>query len=107
MCLFCDLVSGKIPSKNVLENDEFVSFYDIAPRAKIHVLVIPKKHFDSFNEIDGETMSLMTKFIQQVVEELNIKESGYRVVTNVGKDGRQEVNHIHFHILGGERLAIV
>jgi histidine triad (HIT) family protein len=68
------------------------------------VLVIPKKHIDSFNEVDSQTMALMTPFIQEVTKKLALDKNGYRVVTNIGSDGGQEVKHLHFHILGGGKL---
>jgi len=104
MCIFCKIVQGEIPSNKVLENDEFLAFHDINPSAPVHVLVIPKKHIDSFNEIDAQTMANMTPFIQEVTKKLALDKNGYRLVTNVGNDGGQEVKHIHFHILGGGKL---
>jgi len=104
MCIFCKIVEGEIPSNKVLENDDFLAFHDINPSAPVHVLVIPKKHIDSFNEIDSETMAKMTPFIQEVAKKLALDENGYRLVTNIGVDGGQEVKHIHFHILGGGKL---
>ena len=104
MCIFCKIVNGEIPSNKVLENDEFLAFHDINPSAPVHVLVIPKKHIDSFNEVDSTTMANMTPFIQEVAKTLALDKNGYRIVTNVGEDGGQEVKHLHFHILGGGKL---
>ncbi len=104
MCIFCKIVEGEIPSNKVLENDDFLAFHDINPSAPIHVLVIPKKHIENFHSVDGETMAKMTPFIQEVAQKLGIDKSGYRLVTNNGKDGGQEVLHLHFHILGGGKL---
>lgn len=105
MCIFCKIVKGEIPSKTVLEDETFLAFYDINPAKKIHVLVIPKEHFDSFNDVSGEIMLEMTEFIHKVVKKLGIEDSGYRLITNIGKDGGQEVSHLHFHILGGESVG--
>jgi len=104
MCLFCKIVNKEIPANIILENDDFLAFHDINPKAPIHILAIPKKHIESFNELDGELMSKMTSFIQEVAKEVNINKNGYRVITNIGDDGGQEVKHLHFHILGGAKL---
>jgi len=104
MCIFCKIVEGEIPSKKVLENDEFLAFEDINPSAPIHILVIPKAHIESFNEVRGEVMAKMTEFIQEVVKKVGIDEDGYRLVTNINENGGQEVKHLHFHILGGAKL---
>jgi histidine triad (HIT) family protein len=105
MCLFCKIVKDEIPSKRVLENDDFIAFHDINPIAPIHLLNIPKQHVDSFNEVNGQMMSNMTSFMQDVAKEINISQSGYRVITNIGDDGSQEVKHLHFHMLGGAKLS--
>jgi len=105
MCIFCKIVNKEIPSNIILENKEFLAFHDINPKAPIHILVIPKSHVDSFNEVDPQTMKNMTSFIHDVTKELKIENSGYRVITNVGEDGGQEVKHLHFHIVGGAKLA--
>ena len=103
MCIFCKIVNNEIPSNKVLEDDDFLAFFDINPQKKVHVLVIPKKHFSSFEEVDSDTMGKMTTFIQEVTKKLNLK--GYRLITNIGEDGGQEVLHLHFHILGGEKVG--
>jgi histidine triad (HIT) family protein len=104
MCLFCKIVNKEIPSNIILEDENFIAFHDINPKAPVHVLAIPKVHVDSFNEVSPEIMSNMTSFIQKVAQELNIEKSGYRVITNIGENGGQEVKHLHFHILGGAKL---
>ncbi len=105
MCIFCKIVKGEIPNKTVLENDDFLCFYDINPLRKIHVLVIPKEHYESFEQVPAVLMGKMTSFIQEVSKKLNINESGYRLITNIGKDGGQEVPHLHFHLLGGQSVG--
>ncbi|MHC3994157.1 histidine triad nucleotide-binding protein [Thiomicrolovo sp. ZZH C-3] len=104
MCLFCKIANNELSANTVHENDDFIAFHDINPKAPVHVLAIPKTHVDSFNEVTPEMMAGMTVFIQEVVEKVDIKESGYRVITNIGENGGQEVKHLHFHILGGARL---
>jgi histidine triad (HIT) family protein len=105
MCIFCKIVSGEIPSNKVLENEKFLAFNDINPIAPVHILVIPKKHIKSLNEVDSQTMEEITEFIKEVAKKAGIFESGYRVITNIGENGGQEVPHLHFHILGGTKLA--
>lgn len=104
MCIFCKIVNKEIPSNLVAENEEFYAFHDINPKAPVHVLVIPKAHYDSFKEIPGEVMGRMSTFMQNVAKTLGIDESGYRIISNIGEDGGQEVKHLHFHLLGGARL---
>ena len=105
MCIFCDLIEGKIPSTKILENDNFLAFEDINPQAKIHALIIPKVHIQSFNEMTPNVMAEMTTFIQEVALTLGVKSDGYRLITNIGENGNQEVKHIHFHLLAGEQLG--
>lgn len=104
MCIFCKIVNKEIPANIELENDDFIAFHDINPKAPVHILAIPKLHVDSFNEVTPQTMSGMTSFIQQVAKEVGIDKTGYRVITNIGENGGQEVQHLHFHILGGAKL---
>ena len=104
MCLFCKIVNKEIPSNIILEDDNFLAFHDINPKAPVHILAIPKVHVDSFNEVSGEMMSNMTEFIQKIAQEVKIEDSGYRVITNIGDNGGQEVKHLHFHVLGGAKL---
>jgi histidine triad (HIT) family protein len=104
MCLFCKIVNKEIPANIILENDNFLAFHDINPKAPVHILAIPKKHVDSFVEVSPQTMSGMTTFIQELAREVKIEKSGYRVITNIGENGGQEVQHLHFHVLGGAKL---
>lgn len=104
MCLFCKIANKEIPSNAVAENETFFAFHDINPKAPVHVLVIPKKHFDSFKDIPGELMGKMTVFMQNVAKDLGVDETGYRIISNIGEDGGQEVKHLHFHLLGGAHL---
>jgi len=104
MCLFCKIASKEIPSNIIAENEDFIAFHDINPKAPVHILAIPKQHFESFNDVSPEIMSGMTSFIQQIVKDIHIEKSGYRVITNIGENGGQEVKHLHFHILGGAHL---
>lgn len=105
MTIFERIVAGEIPCKKVLENEQFLAFYDIAPKAKIHVLAIPKQCIKDFQEADPKLLGELSAFIQVVVKVLGIDKSGYRIISNIGRDGGQEVPHLHFHILGGEKLG--
>lgn len=106
-CIFCKIVKGKIPSAKVYEDDKILAFRDINPEAPVHILVIPKEHFDSVNsleenaDIGAHILSVIPKIAKS--EKL---DSGYRVITNVGEDGGQSVHHLHFHILGGKKLPL-
>ena len=102
MCIFCKIVKGEIPNQTILEDENFLAFNDINPTRKIHVLIIPKNHYDSFDVTPPEVMKDMTEFIQKVALKLDVKQSGYRLITNIGDDGGQEVHHLHFHLIGGE-----
>lgn len=107
-CLFCKIVKGEVPSTKVYEDEEILAFKDINPAAPIHILVIPKKHIESLAHLEKEDETLVGRIygaINQIAEEHGFKEKGYRVIVNCGKDGGQEVMHLHFHILGGKKLG--
>lgn len=104
-CVFCKIVNGDIPSTKVYEDEKVIAFKDIAPIAPVHILVVPKQHINSLNELeDNELLANIFKTIKKVAKEVGVYEKGYRVVTNIGEDGGQAVKHLHFHILGGEKL---
>ena len=105
MCIFCKIVKGEIPNQTILEDESFLAFNDINPTRKIHVLIIPKEHYASFDVTPPKIMSEMTAFIQKVAGVLGVKESGYRLITNIGDHGGQEVHHLHFHLIGGEPVG--
>ena len=106
-CLFCKIINGNIPSAKVYENEYVYAFKDINPNAPVHVLVVPKTHIASVDEINADNVSLASEVLKAipVIAKLCGLENGYRVVTNVGEDGCQSVKHMHFHILGGKKLA--
>lgn len=106
-CLFCKIVEGSIPADVLFEDDELMVFKDINPKAKHHVLIIPKKHIATLNDTQTEDQALLGTLMlkaKAIAEELGIAESGYRVVMNCNDDGGQEVYHIHLHCMGGEKL---
>ncbi len=105
-CIFCKIISGEIPSKKVYEDEGVYAFHDINPMAPVHVLVVPKLHIASANEITSENASAIADIfsaIPRIAKELGLT-NGYRVITNCGSDACQSVQHLHFHILGGKKL---
>jgi len=96
-CIFCKIVKGEIPSKKVLENDNFLAFHDINPVAPIHVLIIPKEHFENFDKTPKKVLGEINNFIKEVAKELKI--SDYRLIINNGKNAGQEVFHLHIHMM--------
>lgn len=107
-CLFCKIIKGEIPCNKVYEDDEVLAFYDINPAAPIHILVIPKKHIISLAHLEKEDEPVVGKIyhvINQIAQDKGFKQDGYRVIVNCGKNGGQEIMHLHFHILGGTQLG--
>ena len=106
-CIFCKIISGEISAKMVFEDERMIAFNDINPQAPIHVLLIPKEHFASLNEIPEEKKGILNHLLlkaRQIAREKEIAENGYRIVLNTARDSGQEVFHIHFHLLGGRRM---
>ena len=106
-CLFCKIIRKEIPSNFLYETDQVIVIRDINPKAKVHILVIPKQHVVTFNDITTATSSVMADLglaIAQVTKNLGIADSGYKVVANNGRDGGQLVPHLHLHVLGGESV---
>lgn len=105
-CIFCKIARGEIESEFLYDDEEIVAFYDINPAAPVHILIIPKTHIDSADDIDEKTSPLVGKIFRiasKLAKEMNL-ERGYRVVNNCKDDGGQTVNHIHFHLLGGRQM---
>ena len=106
-CLFCKIVKGDIPSTKVYEDEKVLAFLDIAPMAPTHILVIPKAHIGSVNEVNAENAGIVAHIftvIPQIAQAEGLV-NGYRVVSNCGPDAGQTVHHLHFHILGGKLLS--
>lgn len=106
-CLFCKIISGEIPSAKVYEDDLVYAFRDINPQTPVHVLVIPKKHFASMDEIDqaeDHEIAACLRAVRLIARQENL-EKGYRVISNCGPDACQSVPHLHFHILGGRKMS--
>lgn len=105
-CLFCSIIKGEIPSKKVYEDDMVYAFRDINPMAPTHILIVPKCHIQSADEVTEEN-SRYVAHIFEVIPKIAKAEgltNGYRVITNCGEDGCQSVKHLHFHLLGGKKL---
>ena len=107
-CLFCKIVAGDIPSTKVYEDDLVLAFRDIAPMAPTHILVIPKAHIGSVNEITADNAAVVAHIFTVIptIARAEGLENGYRVVSNCGSDAGQTVHHLHFHILGGKKLNV-
>jgi histidine triad (HIT) family protein len=106
-CIFCKIIAGEIPSTQVYADEQVFAFRDINPVAPTHVLIIPRQHIASVNELRAEDEQLTGHLFtaaRQIAEQEGIAESGYRLIINTGPDGRQEVFHIHLHLIGGQRM---
>lgn len=107
-CLFCKIINKEIPADIVYEDKDILAFMDIAPKAPVHILIIPKKHLANINEAgqtDRELSSKMIFVAKDLAKEYQLDQSGYRLVSNSGPDSGQIVSHLHFHLLGGQKLG--
>ncbi|OGO04447.1 MAG: histidine triad nucleotide-binding protein [Chloroflexi bacterium RBG_13_54_8] len=107
-CIFCNIIAGKIPGDIVYQDDNIIALRDISPQAPTHLLVMPKKHIPSLNDLDLEQEELTAYLIQvarQLAKKEGVAERGYRLAVNCGKEGGQIVPHVHFHLLGGRQLS--
>jgi len=103
-CLFCRIIAGEIPGTPVFENDKVYAFRDINPQAPVHVLIVPKRHMDNILGCDGETAAALVDAAQVIAAREGVDKSGFRLISNCGKDGAQSVNHLHVHLIGGRKL---
>jgi histidine triad (HIT) family protein len=106
-CLFCKIIAGEIPSKKIYEDDECFAFYDIAPQAPVHFLLVPKRHIRNIMELQQDDSALAGRLLykaQELAAKLGCAEKGARFVINCKSDGGQTVDHLHVHILGGRPL---
>ena len=104
-CIFCKIVAGQIPSKKAYEDEDILAFHDIHPWAPVHILIIPKRHITSMVDETMEDQALLGKMMSispKLMAELGVT-NGYRHVINTGRDGMQEVMHVHLHVMGGPR----
>lgn len=106
-CIFCKIINGEIPSKKVYEDDLVFAIEDINPCAPVHILILPKEHVESVSHLSIDHANLIGHIhlvAAKLSKELGVDETGYRLVTNVGKDGGQSVFHLHYHLIGGRGL---
>lgn len=105
-CLFCSIVNGEIPSQKVYENEYVYAFKDINPQAPVHILVVPKEHIASADDVNSGNSAYVAKIFEAIPEIAKAAglTNGYRIVSNCGDDACQSVKHLHFHILGGRKL---
>lgn len=107
-CLFCKIIKGEIPSKKVYEDSLCYAFEDIQPQAAVHILLVPKMHIASLAQAKQEQQLLLGHLMLcavNIARERGLEQDGYRVATNIGEHGRQSVQHLHLHIMGGELLS--
>ncbi|AII57601.1 HIT-like protein [Dehalococcoides mccartyi] len=107
-CLFCGIAKGEIPAQIVYKDEDLVAFKDINPQSPVHILIIPRRHIANLTELDEADTELAGKMILlagKLAREMDISESGYRLVINSGREGGQVVNHLHLHLLGGRQLG--
>ena len=104
-CIFCKIVASQIPSRKVFEDEQLLAFHDIQPWAPVHVLIIPKQHIESLAEVGPEHQELVGRMLvlaPRLMRELGVT-GGFRTLINTGRDGMQEVMHLHMHVIGGPR----
>lgn len=107
-CIFCRIAAGEVPARIFYADEEIVAFADAHPQAPVHILVIPRRHLTSLAAVGAEEAPLMGRLVTvaaRLAVEQGVAESGFRLVANTGADGGQEVNHLHFHLLGGRPLV--
>ncbi len=107
-CIFCQIVEGAIPTKKIYEDEQVIAFDDINPQARVHILVIPKLHVVSLDDTKDTDVSLLGQLMvvcAKMARERGLAESGYRVVTNIGREAGQSVFHLHLHVLGGRSFT--
>jgi histidine triad (HIT) family protein len=108
MCIFCKIVKGEIPARIVYEDDLVMAFHDINPQAPIHILIIPKEHIPTVNELEENHKELIGHIFlvaRKIAKDLEIAESGYRILVNCNRDGGQEIYHLHYHFFAGKPLG--
>ena len=106
-CIFCNIAAKEIPGKIAYEDDRILAFHDLEPQAPVHVLIIPKKHIASLDQVtedDRELMGYLMSKVKDIAKELGL-DNGYRVVINTGDDGMQTVKHLHVHLLGKRKMT--
>ena len=106
-CIFCKIIKKEVPAEIIYENEHVISFYGLTSIADVHVLIVPKKHIENIMDVkeeDGIIIAEIHKAFQVIAKKFGIDKSGFRVLTNTGKHGQQEVYHMHYHLVGGRQL---
>lgn len=107
-CIFCKIAGGEIAAELVYRDDQVVAFQDRAPLAPVHILIIPRLHIPTFNDLQLEHKELLGHLLQvsrEIARQNGLQDRGYRLIMNCGRDAGQEVDHLHFHLLGGKPLG--
>ncbi len=106
-CIFCKIANKEIVAEIVYENEKVIAFKDAKPVTPVHILIVPKKHISSINNLESQDKELIGELFliaQKIAKEQDVDQTGYRLVFNIGKDAGQTINHLHLHLLGGEKL---
>jgi histidine triad (HIT) family protein len=108
MCVFCKIINRELPAKVVYEDEKVIAFHDINPQAPVHILIVPKEHIPTVNDLEekhAEVVGHVFLVAKKIAQDMGFAEKGYRILINCNKDGGQEIYHIHFHLLGGKPLG--
>jgi len=109
-CLFCNIAAGKIPCDKLYEDKDILAFKDINPKGPVHILLVPKKHYPTLNDIPEKELPIVAKIFgvaQKMAKEQGVAESGYRTLVNTNKHSGQVVFHVHWHLIGGKPLGSI
>ena len=109
-CIFCSIIEKESPANIEYEDEDVIAFWDVSPKAAVHILIVPKRHIPSITnlqEVDGQLIGKMVLIAKDLAEKKEISEDGYRLVFNVGRHSGQVVNHIHLHLIGGRPLGSI
>ena len=108
MCVFCKIVNKELPAKVVYEDDLVMAFYDINPQAPVHILIVPKEHIPTVNDLEERHKELIGHIFlvaRKIAQDMGFAEKGYRILINCNRDGGQEIYHIHYHLFAGKPLG--
>lgn len=109
-CVFCQIVAGEVPAEIIFQDEEMTAFWDQHPAAPIHILIVPNKHIPSVNEVEQEDVALLGRLMlkaREIAAEQGVRDKGYRLLVNVGKEGGQSVFHLHLHLFAGPHLMAI
>ena len=109
-CVFCQIVAGVVPAEIIFQNEEMTAFWDQRPAAPIHILIVPNRHISSVNEVEQEDAALLGRLMlkaREIAAEQGVRDKGYRLLVNVGKEGGQSVFHLHLHLFAGPHLMAI